>query len=89
MENKVDDLKGINSVKFGLAVNHNLMIARNAGESLLDCIEKKQSILPNHFENAVNDLKKLHKKNIYLRDIKPGNMAYDGKQLTLLMLMTG
>ncbi|ENA1773563.1 hypothetical protein ABF237_002234 [Yersinia ruckeri] len=83
MENKIDDLKGIKSVKFGLAVNHNLMIARNAGESLLNCIEKK-NILPNHFNNAVNDLKKLHNKHTYLRDIKPGNMAYDGKQINFI-----
>lgn len=83
-ENKFDDLKGLNSIKFGLVVAPNLMISPNAGTCLTDHLKNNPPLPQSTFENAVNDLKKLHKRETYLRDIKKGNMAYDGKQVNFI-----
>ncbi|CNK00282.1 Uncharacterised protein [Yersinia aldovae] len=84
--NNFKDIKGTHRVKPGLAVSTTLIIARNAGMCVFDYIqdEKKDPIPISAFENAANDLKILHKINTYLRDIKPENTAYDGKNINFI-----
>ena len=83
-ENEFYDLEGLNSIKIGLAVTPNLMISHNAGICLVDHLNNNPPLSQRVFENAVNDLKQLHKRHVFLRDIKPGNMAYDGKQVNFI-----
>lgn len=82
--NNFDDIKDIRSIKAGLAVSTNLIIARNAGECVSAYINSERKIPDSAFKNAVNDLKILHKRNVYLRDIKPENTTYDGKQINFI-----
>ncbi|CNK00260.1 Uncharacterised protein [Yersinia aldovae] len=83
-ENNFHDLKGLNSIKTGLVVAPDLMISHNAGTCLIDHLNHNSPLPQSVFKNAVNDLKQLHKRRTYLRDIKPGNMAYDGKQVNFI-----
>lgn len=82
--NKFDDLNGLNSIKIGQVVTKNLMISPNAGTCLTDHLKNNPPLPQSAFENAANDLKTLHQRNGYLRDIKPGNTAYDGKQVNFI-----
>ncbi|HDL6963747.1 TPA: hypothetical protein PXM28_003092 [Yersinia enterocolitica] len=76
-ENNFDDIKDIRSIKTGLAVSTKLIIAANAGICVSEYIKSGNTIPDAAFKNAVNDLKILHKRNGYLRDIKPENTTYD------------
>ncbi|CQH44012.1 hypothetical protein [Yersinia mollaretii] len=83
-ENNFHDLNGLNSIKIGLVVAEKLMISQNAGTCLTDHLKNNPPLPQSVFENAVNDLKQLHKRQTFLRDIKKGNMAYDGKQVNFI-----
>ncbi|EPZ8124929.1 hypothetical protein ACXV6R_002792 [Yersinia enterocolitica] len=83
-ENNFHDLKGLNSIKTGLVVAPELMISHNAGSCLIDYLNDNAPLPQSVFKNAVNDLKQLHERKTYLRDIKPANMAYDGKQVNFI-----
>ncbi|AJI95841.1 hypothetical protein BD65_1833 [Yersinia ruckeri] len=82
--NNFNDIKEINSIKVGLAVSTKLIIARNAGLDILECINDGDIIPGDAFKNAAMDLKKLHLRNIYLRDIKPENTTYDNKNVNFI-----
>lgn len=84
LDNNFNDIKDIRSMKTGLAVSTKLIIARNAGKNVFDCINDGDAIPDSAFKNAANDLKTLHKRHGYLRDIKPENTAYDGKQINFI-----
>ncbi|CQD40967.1 hypothetical protein [Yersinia mollaretii] len=84
MDNDFNDIKDIRSIKAGLTVSPKLIIAHNAGKCVFDCISDGDTIPDSAFKNAVNDLKILHQRNGYLRDIKPENTAYDGKQVNFI-----
>ncbi|CNF26883.1 hypothetical protein [Yersinia mollaretii] len=83
-DNNFNDIKDIRSMKTGLAVSTKLIIACNAGKNVFDCINYGDAIPDSAFKNAANDLKTLHQRNGYLRDIKPENTAYDGKQVNFI-----
>ncbi|HGK6779493.1 TPA: hypothetical protein ACJ5GP_003651 [Yersinia enterocolitica] len=83
-KNNFHDLEGLNSIKTGLVVAPDLMISHNAGICLIDHLNNNAPLPQSVFEIAVNDLKELHKRQGYLRDIKPANMAYDGKQVNFI-----
>lgn len=83
-ENNFNDIKEIDSIKVGLAVSTKLIIARNAGVDIFSYIENGDTIPYSAFKNAVMDLKKLHCKNVYLRDIKPENTTYDNKNVNFI-----
>lgn len=83
-DNDFNDIKDIRSMKTGLAVSTKLIIAHNAGKPVFDCISGGDTIPDSAFKNAANDLKTLHQRNGYLRDIKPENTAYDGKQVNFI-----
>ncbi|WP_145575051.1 hypothetical protein [Yersinia mollaretii] len=74
----------MHSINTGLAVSTKLIIDRNAGVCVSKYIKSGNTIPYGAFENAANDLKTLHQRNGYLRDIKPGNTAYDGKQVNFI-----
>ncbi|MGL4486817.1 MAG: hypothetical protein ACRCUG_07550 [Yersinia sp. (in: enterobacteria)] len=82
--NNFNDLKGLNRIKFGLAVASDMIISRNAGRCVKDCINSNTIIPQLAFKNAVDDLKQLHERRVYLRDIKPGNTAFDGKHINFI-----
>lgn len=72
------ELMSTKTVISGLVVDKDVIIARNAGEDLYDLvINKHQKIDIKAFREAMQDLKNLHQKGIYLVDIKIENMAYD------------
>lgn len=83
-DNNFNDIKDIRSMKTGLAVSTKLIIACNAGKNVFDCINDGDAIPDSAFKNAANDLKTLHQRHGYLRDIKPENTAYDGKQVNFI-----
>ncbi|CNJ50408.1 hypothetical protein HB991_18905 [Yersinia mollaretii] len=83
-DNNFKDIKDIRSINTGLAVSTKLIIDRNAGVCVSKYIKSGNTIPYGAFENAANDLKTLHQRNGYLRDIKPGNTAYDGKQINFI-----
>lgn len=60
------------------------MISHNAGICLIDHLNNNAPLPQSVFKIAVNELKKLHEIQGYLRDIKPANMAYDGKQVNFI-----
>ncbi|MGL4861156.1 MAG: hypothetical protein ACRC5A_15775 [Enterobacteriaceae bacterium] len=68
------DLDRLNlpTVKYGAVVNKSktLMIAPNAGTPLSD-----KTISADAFRRALSDLETLHENRIFLRDIKPDNLA--------------
>jgi len=82
--NNNDDLEGTSTVIPCIAVDYDTMIARFGGDNLSDYLQKKNFINPAHFENAVKDLKTLHKRNTYLTDIKVQNLTYDGKNVNFI-----
>ncbi|WP_145520863.1 hypothetical protein [Yersinia mollaretii] len=82
--NNFKDIKDIRSINTGIAVSTKLIIDRNAGVCISKYIKSGNTIPYGAFENAANDLKTLHQRNGYLRDIKPGNTAYDGKQVNFI-----
>jgi Sif protein len=84
--NDCSHFQGLSSMKFGLAVTPELIIARNAGDDLFNYLSNNHCLSPLAFENAVNDLQKLHEKRVYLRDIKPENTAYDGRKVNFIDL---
>lgn len=84
--NNFEHFNGLNSMKYGLVVRSDLIIARNAGPDLFTYQEKKTNFPLLAFKNAVNDLKTLHGRGVFLRDIKPENLAYDGKQVNFIDL---
>lgn len=83
-DNNFNDINNIRSIKTGLAVSTKLIIAANAGICVSKYIKCGNIIPCEAFKNAVNDLKTLHKQNGYLRDIKPENTTYDGKQINFI-----
>ena len=76
---KMAILRGMTSVKLNTIVSRYLMIAANGGTDISEMIYRGQTINVNAFRNAAQNLKLIHESNIYLVDIKPDNMTYDGK----------
>lgn len=75
--NDFSKLTGLKTIKFGLAVSSELIIARNAGDDLFKYLSKNTNLPLLAFKNAVNDLKQLHERGVFLRDIKLQNLTYD------------
>lgn len=70
------------TVCVGLRIDETLMVAHHAGMDLYTHWLKPQPELPlSVFLPALADLDAMHENGIYLIDIKPENLAYDGRKI--------
>ncbi|AVI67731.1 hypothetical protein CKQ84_18810 [Shewanella sp. WE21] len=74
----MNELKHHPSICPSIYVNDSTMIARNGGMEVAKLIEKGNKISLIHFKSLLTDLHSLHLKKIFLHDIKPNNLTYNG-----------
>lgn len=73
------------TVCVGLRIDETMMVAHHAGMDLYTHWLKPQPELPlSAFLPALADLDAMHENGIYLIDIKPENLAYDGRKIQFI-----
>lgn len=80
----IADILPFETVSAGLVVDANLMLARNAGKTLQSRLDLRDSLPLSVFKSALTDLDAMHDADIFLVDIKPENLAYDGKKVNFI-----
>ena len=63
------------SVIKGRYIDECTYIARDGGRTIYQCARARKKIPVGAFHLACDELRRMHKKNIFLRDIKPENMV--------------
>lgn len=84
--NNHEELKTTKTIIRGWVVDDNLIVVRNAGEDLFDLLNKGSLFNINLFYDAAFDLKSLHKKNIYVTDIKIENMVFNKQKQKVFLI---